>query len=392
MARIYLDHSATTPMRLEVKQAMEPFLAESDGFGNPSSIHSYGRQAKAALDSAHDTLASALNAEPSEITFTSGGTESDNLAIIGLMTANREKGDHLITSTIEHDAVLKSAQFLETIGFRVTYVKADEAGLVDPQDVAEAITDKTVLVSIMHANNEVGTIEPIAEIAEITRERGVLLHTDAVQSFGQLPVNMQCLPIDAMSVSSHKIYGPKGAGALFVRRGTPILPILHGGGQERGRRSGTENIPAIAGFECAVRLMIAERDANSERMRGLRDRFLGRASERIPGFRINGHPDRRLPNNINFSVPGVEGEAMLLNLDLAGIAASSGSACASGSIEPSHVLLAMNLPPEAVRSALRISLGRGTTQEELDITLDTLVRTTERLSRMTEHTIAAAYS
>jgi cysteine desulfurase len=390
MGRIYLDHSATTPVRSEVRQAMEPFLAETNGFGNPSSVHSFGQQAKAALDSARETVAFALGGEPAEITFTSGGTEADNLALVGLMMANRAKGDHLITSSIEHDAVLNSARFLETIGFEVTYVGVDEFGMISPEEVADAITDKTALISIMHANNEVGTIQPIVEIAKIARERGVLIHTDAVQSFGQLPVSVEVLGVDAISISSHKIYGPKGAGALLVRRGIPLLPLLHGGGQERNRRSGTENIPGIAGFAEAVRLLLAERDANSKRMRGLRDKFLSDGAKQIAGLRVNGHPTQRLPNNINFSVPGVEGEAMLLNLDLAGIAASSGSACASGSIDPSHVLLAMNLPPETVRSALRLTLGRSTTQSELETTLQTLVRTTQRLTQMTEHTLHAA--
>ena len=390
MERIYLDHSATTPVRAEVRAAMEPFLDESAGFGNPSSIHSFGQHAKAALDSARDILAGALDGEPSEITFTSGGTEADNIAIIGLMLANRARGDHLIVSTIEHDAVLHAARFLETVGFRVTYAPVDSLGLVDPQFVVDVITDRTVLVSIMHANNEVGTIQPLAEIAEIAHQHGVLMHTDAVQSFGQLPVSGPRLGVDAISVSSHKIYGPKGAGALYLRRGIAIEPLFHGGGQERDRRSGTENIPGIAGFAEATRLLLLERDANSARMRRLRDKFIADASQRIPGLRLNGHPVQRLPNNINFSVPGVEGEAMLLNLDLAGIAASSGSACASGSIDPSHVLLAMNLPPELVRSALRLSLGRSTTASQLDHALEVLAKTTERLTRMTSHSLHAA--
>jgi len=390
MGRIYLDHSATTPVRTEVREAMEPFLAESDGFGNASSIHSYGQHAKAALDNSRELLAAALGAEPSEITFTSGGTEADNLALIGLAFAHRAKGDHVIVSSIEHDAILNSAKFLESAGFRVTYVAVDSFGLVDPQSISDAIDEKTIVVSIMHANNEVGTIQPIREIAAIARERGVLFHSDAVQSFGQLPVFVDDLGVHALSVSSHKIYGPKGVGALYLRRGIGITPLLYGGGQERDRRSGTENIPGIVGFAEATRLLLAERDANSERMQVLRNGFLQKATAQIEGLRINGHPTRRLPNNINFSVPGVEGEAMLLNLDIAGIAASSGSACASGSIEPSHVLLAMNLPAECVRSALRLTLGRKTTEAELYATLETLVRTTQRLRQMTDHTLTAA--
>jgi cysteine desulfurase len=387
MQRIYLDHSATTPVRPEVKAAMEPFLSDEDGFGNPSSIHSFGQQAKAALDSSRDIVAAALGATPREITFTSGGTEADNLALIGIMLAHRTRGDHLIVSTIEHDAVLHAARFLETLGFRVTYTPVDDEGLVDPRAIADAITDQTVLISIMHANNEVGTIQPIEEIAEIAHENNVLVHTDAVQSFGQLRVEAPSLGVDAISISSHKIYGPKGVGALYVRRGIPVEPQMHGGGQERYRRSGTENVPGIVGFAEAVRLLLPERDANATHMRSLRDHFFAEAPDRIPGLRINGHEFTRLPNNINFSVPGIEGEAMLLNLDLAGIAASSGSACASGSIDPSHVLQAMNLPHDCVRSALRLTLGRATTQAELDRTLDTLVSTTARLSRMTGNTL-----
>jgi len=388
MQRIYLDHAATTPVRLEVVEEMAPYFTAA--YGNASSIHSYGQEAKAALDDARDTLAQALGAEPAEIVFTAGGTEADNLAIIGTLVANQAKGRHFITTTIEHDAVLKTADHMERLGWRVTRLPVDEYGMVTPEQVAEAISSDTALVSVMQANNEVGTILPIAEIAAEAHKRGVLMHTDAVQSFGQLPVNVDALGVDLLSLSAHKIYGPKGVGALYVRRGTPIEALIHGGGQERERRSGTENVPGIAGLAAATRLMLQERDTQAERMRRLRDQWISEALGALPNAQLNGHPIERLPNNINISVAGVEGEAMLLGLDLAGVAASSGSACASGSIEPSHVLLAMGIGPERVRSALRLTLGRATTEEELGYALDVLKKTTARLTEMTEHNISTA--
>ncbi len=372
MPTVYLDNAATTPVRVEVREAMQPYLSSERGFGNPSSIHAYGQEAKAAMDESRDILADALGAEPSEITFTGGGTEADNLALTGIMLANQSRGNHLITSKIEHEAILNTARFLERLGFQVTYLDVDSYGMVPPEAVEQAITDKTTLISIMHANNEVGTIEPIADIARIARQRGIALHTDAVQTFGQIPVTPEALGVDALSISAHKINGPKGAGALYVRRGTAIDAIVHGGGQERGRRSGTENVAGIVGFAEAVRLMLRERDAVAERCTRLRDAFVAELQTRMPDVSLNGHPTLRLPNNINISVPGVEGEAMLLNLDLAGIAASSGSACASGSIEPSHVLTAMRLPPERLRSALRLTLGRSTSDADMAYALETL--------------------
>ena len=376
--RIYLDHAATTPLRPEVRAAMEPFFS-ADGFGNPSSLHADGQRAKRALDTARDALAGALGCEFSEISFTSGGTEADNAALVGVMLANRQRGNHFVTTAIEHEAVTATARFLETLGFRVTTLPVDEFGTVSPQTIADALTDKTVLVSVMHANNEVGTLQPIREIADIVHRRGAYLHTDAVQTFGQLPVTAGALGADLLTVSAHKIYGPKGAGALYARSGIAIEPLLHGGGQERSRRAGTENVAAVAGFGEAVRLLLPERAAEAERLTHLRDRLWLGLSERIPGIVLNGHPINRLPNNLNVSLPGLDAETLLLSLDRAGVSASSGSACTSGSIEPSHVLSAMGLPEPRLKSALRLTLGRGTTAEELDRAVETLAQIAARL-------------
>ena len=377
--RIYLDHAATTPLRPEVRAAMEPYLA-SDGCGNPSSLHADGQRAKRALDAARDTLAQAVGGQFSEITFTSGGTEADNAALVGVLLA-RGRGSHLVTTQIEHEAVSETARFLERLGFGVTFVPVDEFGRVSPDSVAEALTDRTVLVSVMHANNEVGTVQPLREIADIVHARGAYLHTDAVQTFGQLPVHAQELGVDLITISAHKIYGPKGAGALYVRSGVPIEPLLHGGGQERERRAGTENVPAIVGFGEAVRLMLPEREAEAARLTGLRDLFLSCLRQRLPGVVLNGHPSERLPNNLNISFPGLDAETLLLALDRAGVSASSGSACTSGSIEPSHVLSAMGLADDRVRSAVRLTLGRGTTREHVDRAGDILAGVVERLQR-----------
>ena len=378
MPRIYLDYAATTPLRPEVREAMDPYLSE-DGFGNPSSLHADGQRAKRALDAARDTLADALGCQFAEISFTSGGTEADNAALVGVMLANKQRGNHLIITQIEHEAVTETAHFLETLGFCVTSLPVDEFGAVSPQSVADALTDDTALVSVMHANNEVGTIQPLRAIAEIVHARGAYLHTDAVQTFGQLPVSVTDLGVDLMTLSAHKIYGPKGAGALYVRSGIAIEPLLHGGGQERQRRSGTENVPAIVGFSEAVRLLLPERDAEAARLTLLRDHLWSGLSRRIPGIVLNGHPVNRLPNNLNISLPGLDAETLLLSLDRAGVSASSGSACTSGSIEPSHVLSAMGLPDTHLKSALRLTLGRGTTQEEGDQTVEILAEIVERL-------------
>jgi len=363
--RIYLDHAATTPLRPEVRAAMEPFLGGGgEAFGNPSSLHAEGQRARRALDAARDTLAQALGCQFSELTFTSGGTESDNAAMVGTLLANRGRGDHLVITAIEHEAVGATARFLQTLGFRVTVVPVDEWGRVLPQAVADAMTDQTVLVSVIHASNEVGTVQPLREIADVVHARGAWLHTDAVQTFGQLPTNRDALGVDLLTVSAHKIYGPKGAGALFAREGIPMTPLLHGGGQERERRSGTENVAAIVGFGEAVHRMLPEREAEAVRLTALRDTLWADLQRRIPRAVLNGHPSARLPNNLNVSFPGLDAETLLLALDRAGVSASSGSACASGSIEPSHVLTAMGLSDARVNSALRLTLGRGTTHEE----------------------------
>ena len=362
--RIYLDHAATTPIRAEVREAMMPFLS-TEAFGNPSSLHVDGQRAKRALDSARATLAQALGVQFSEVTFMSGGTEADNAALVGVMLANRGRDNRVVTATNEHEAVLHSCRFLESLGIEVVYVAPDEDGFVSPDRIADAVDERTVLVSVMHANNEVGTIQPVREIAEIAHAAGAWLHTDAVQTFGLLPVNAVDLGADLISVSSHKIYGPKGVGALYVREGIPIEPLLHGGAQERERRAGTENVAGIAGFAKAVDLSTAERAQICARLIPLRDRLIDRLLA-IDGAVLNGHRALRLPGNVNISFPWLHAEELLLALDLAGVSASSGSACTSGSIEPSHVLLAMGLGDDRARSALRFTLGRETTVDEID--------------------------
>ncbi len=363
---VYLDYAATTPVDPRVRAAMLPFLSD-EIFGNPSSVHAFGQAARRAVDASRDTLAQAVGARASEIYFTSGGTEADNTALLGVLLAGRERGrDHLVTTAIEHHAVLDCARFAQNVlGFRVTFVPVDGEGLVNPEAVREAVSDKTALVSVMHANNEIGTIQPVADIAAVARAAGAYFHTDAVQTFGQMPLDVNDLGADLLTLSAHKIYGPKGVGALVVRQGTRFTPWLHGGQQEREKRAGTENAAGIVGFGKAVELLAEWRKPEAERLAGLRDGFLAAVRARLPCVRLNGHPTRRLPNNVNLSFPGADGEGLLLGLDFAGVAASSGSACASGSIEPSHVLLALGLPLDVARSAVRFTLGRQTTAEEL---------------------------
>jgi cysteine desulfurase len=372
--RIYLDYAATTPVDPLVREAMLPFLGEA-AFGNPSSVHAFGQDARRAIDRARDAVAVAVGCHPSEIYFTSGGTEADNTAVVGALLANRERGrDHLVTTTIEHHAVLDCARFAEkTLGFSVTYVAVDGDGRVAPEAVEAAMTERTALVSVMHANNEIGTIQPIAEIARRARDKGARFHTDAVQTLGQIPLDVDALGVDLMTISAHKIYGPKGVGALYVRRGTRFTPWLHGGQQEREKRAGTENAAGIVGFGKAAELLPSWREGEAARVTALRDWFLAAARNAIPDARLNGHRTLRLPNNVNLSFPDADGEALLLNLDMRGIAVSSGSACASGSIEPSHVLLALGLPLPLARAALRFSLGRGTTEGDLETALAALV-------------------
>lgn len=376
-ARIYLDHAATTPLRTEARAAMEMFLTQAS-FGNAGSLHWDGQQAKRALDSARECVSHALGAEFSEVTFTSGGTESDNAALVGVMLAHRAQGNHLITTQMEHEAVLHTARFLETLGFDVTYLAPDSDGFVTPEQVQEALTPRTTLVSVMHANNEVGTIQDIPAIAEAAHSGGALLHTDAVQTFGQCAVAVPELGADLVTVSAHKIYGPKGAGALYVKDGTAIEPFLHGGGQERGRRAGTENVAAIAGFAEAVWCMLGEWEHAAARMTALRDELVALLRQRIPGVALNGHPARRLPNNVNVSLPGGDAETLLPALDMAGVSVSSGSACTAGSMEPSHVLRAMGLEDWRTQSALRLTLGRGTTRAEIERVAGLLAKQTGR--------------
>ncbi|GAB7386495.1 cysteine desulfurase family protein [Bacillaceae bacterium] len=360
---IYLDHAATTPVHPRVVEAMLPYL--QDHFGNPSSIHRFGRQARLAIDRARETVASALGAEPHEIVFTSGGTEADNLALIGAAYANRKKGRHIITTQVEHHAVLHTCQHLESMGFRVTYLPVDETGKVSAQAVKEAISEETILISVMYGNNEVGTIQPVTEIGEIARERGIVFHTDAVQAFGIVPLDVEALGVDLLSVSAHKINGPKGIGALYVSQKIRISPHIHGGSQERNRRAGTENVAAIVGFTEAVRIALEEMETRREKYRAFRELMLEVWRREGVPFVVNGHPEDHLPHILNVSFPGTETETMLMNLDIAGIAAASGSACSSGSLELSHVLRAMCLQEETMKSAIRFSFGLGNTAEEV---------------------------
>ncbi|MBI2193024.1 MAG: aminotransferase class V-fold PLP-dependent enzyme [Planctomycetes bacterium] len=377
--RIYMDHAATTPMRPEVVQAMLPFASEV--FGNASSLHAFGREARAALEGARERVAGFLGARPEEIVFTSGGTESDNAALWGVAMARRDTHRHVVTSRIEHHAVLNACQFMEKLGFRVTYLPVDSGGMVDPEEVGRAIGPDTTLVSIMMANNEIGTLEPIETISRITRERGVPLHTDAVQACGSLPVDVVALGVDLLSLSGHKLYGPKGIGVLYVRRGTPLVPFLHGGEQETRRRGGTENVAAAVGLAMACELAAQDRTEESDRLKGLRDRLIRGVLAVIPDARLNGHEMLRLPGNASFSFEGADSQALLIRLDLAGIAASNGSACASGSPQPSHVLPAIGLPAGLTRSALRLSLGRSNDEAEVDFVIEELARAVEQSRR-----------
>ncbi|MGH2453921.1 MAG: cysteine desulfurase family protein [bacterium] len=375
MTPIYLDFASTTPVDPRVARAMAPFLG--DRFGNASSVHSFGQEAREAVDTARQTIASAVGArDADEIVFTSGATEADNFALIGGAYANEGRGKHLVISAIEHHAVLEPARFLESRGFALTLLPTDGMGRVDPDAVRGALRPETTLVSVMHGNNEIGTLQPIAEIGRITREAGVTFHCDAAQSVGILPVDVQALGVDLLSMSAHKRYGPKGIGAVYLRKGTPMVRLLHGGSHERNRRAGTLNTPGIVGFGEAVRFALAEMDEEAARLRTRRDRMIA-ALLALDGARLNGHPTERLPGNVNLSFRGADSESLLLALDLQGIAASSGAACTSGSLEPSHVLSAIGLPPEIAAGTLRFSLGRWTTEEEIDRVLDIVPRVVE---------------
>lgn len=380
MNRIYLDNAATTAVTPRVLEAMLPYFTQV--YGNPSSIHATGREAHKAVDQARRQVAAAIGAQPQEIYFTAGGSESDNWAIKGTAFAKQSKGNHIITTAIEHHAVLHTCAWLEKHGFEVTYLPVDSDGLVNPADVEKAITDKTILISVMMANNEIGTIEPIREIGEIARAHKILFHTDAVQAVGAIPVDVNDLGVDMLSMSGHKFHGPKGIGALYIRKGVRIDTLIHGGAQERGLRAGTENLPGIVGIGKAIELATAHVEENAQRMTALRDKLIDGIMERIEDVRLNGHRTRRLPNNCNVSIRYIEGEAMLLRLDLAGIAASSGSACTSGSLDPSHVLLAIGLPHEIAHGSLRMTLGTDTTEADIDQVLDTLPGIVQNLRDM----------
>ena len=380
MKRIYLDHNATTPLHPEVLEAMLPYYKEA--FGNPSTIHSFGQETRKATDEARETVANLIGASPEEIIFTSGGTEADNLALKGVPAALEKKGKHIITSSIEHHAVLSTLKYLEKRGYKVSFLPVDEHGWLDPGEVEEAITSQTVLISVMHANNEVGTIEPISEIGEIAQEAGIYLHTDAIQTIGKIKVNVDDLKVDLLSLSAHKFYGPKGVAALYVRKGTRIYPLLHGGYQERRRRAGTENVAGIVGLGKAAEIAPKEMVQQSRRESNLRDRLEKMIRENINHCQLNGHPTQRLPNTLNISFEFIEGESLILNLDLKGIAASSGSACTSGSLEPSHVLMAMGVAPEIAQGSIRFSLGRDNRKEDIDYTVENLVEIVTRLREM----------
>ena len=380
MERIYLDNAATTSVRPEVDEAVLPAMMET--YGNASSVHSFGREAKKAMEKARAQVAAAIGAKKEEIYFTAGGSEADNWALKGAAHALRRKGLHIITTSIEHHAVLHTCQALEKEGFAGTYLPVDEYGLVTPEQVEAAIRPDTILVSVMAANNEIGTIEPIAEIGAVCRAHKVLFHTDAVQAVGHMPLDGAAMQIDMLSLSGHKFYAPKGVGALYIRTGVRIENLIEGGAQERSRRAGTENVPAIVGMGKAIELITAEMAEENARISGLRDRLIAGILDAIPESRLNGHPTKRLPGNVNVSIRYIEGEALLLSLDMAGIAASSGSACTSGSLDPSHVLLAIGLPHEIAHGSLRLTIGRDNTQDEIDRVLEELPKIVSRLRAM----------
>lgn len=381
MKTTYMDYSATTYVKPEVLDAMMPFFTEK--FGNPSSFYGISRETKMAVDNARAQVAKAINCDPNEVYFTGGGSEADNWAIKGIATAHMKKGNHIITTKIEHHAVLHTCEFLEKFGFEVTYLDVNEEGFIDLKQLESAITDKTILVSIMFANNEIGTIQPIKEIGAICREKKVLFHTDAVQAICSVPVDVKEMNIDLLSLAGHKLYGPKGIGALYIRKGVRIDNLIHGGGQERGRRAGTENIPGVVGLGKAIEIATENIEENRARLTVLRDKLIDGVLERIPYARLNGpRGDKRLPGNSNISFEFIEGESILLSLDFEGICASSGSACTSGSLDPSHVLLAIGLPHEKAHGSLRTTLGAASTEEDVEKLLNELPPIIERLRNM----------
>jgi cysteine desulfurase len=380
MNKIYLDNAATTQVAPEVMEAMLPCFSVT--YGNANSLHSYGLQAKDIIEASRKKIAGFINADPNEVIFTGSGTESNNTVLKGIAQAYRDKGNHIITTAIEHHAVLEPLHFLEKFGCTITYLPIDGTGLVDPDDLKKAITDRTILVSVMHANNEIGTIEPIKRLGAVCREEGVLFHTDAVQTFGHIPIDVDEMNIDLLSASAHKLYGPKGVGLLYMRKGVEVEPLLHGGDQERKRRASTHNTPAIAGFGRAVELAAVEMKAEAVRQTQLRDRLSSALLEAIPESKLNGHPILRLPNNVNLSFAYVEGETVLLHLDMEGIAVSTGSACTSSSPDPSHVLTACGIGTELSHGSVRLSMGRMTTESEIEHVIDVLPPIVARLRAM----------
>lgn len=384
---IYLDYAATTPVHPDVLQEMLPYFTEK--FGNASTLYRLGNEAREAVETARHKVAAAIGAQADEIYFTSGATESDNWAIIGAALAHQKKGKHIITTAIEHHAVLDTCKFLEKQGWRLTVLPVDQDGLVDPADVSSAITDETVLISVMHSNNEIGVIEPVSEIGAIARNKDILFHTDATQSLGKVSVNVDELNVDLLALSGHKIYGPKGVGALYVRKGIKISPYMHGGGQEKRKRAGTHNVPGIVGLGKAAEIAVHDMALESARLEKLRDKLINGILERIPHSRLNGHSTKRLPNNVNVCIAGVEGESMILLLDHKGICASSGSACTSGDLTASHVLLALGIPHELAHGSLRLTLGRDTTEADVDRVLEVLpsvINTLRAMSPVYEQT------
>lgn len=377
---IYMDNAATTRVKQEVLEEMLPYFTEN--YGNPSSIYTLGSKSKNAIEIARERVAKAINADPKEIFFTAGGSEADNWAIKGVAFANRNRGNHIITSKIEHHAVLHTCEYLENQGFKVTYLDVDEYGVVDLEQLKNSITEDTILITIMFANNEIGTIQPIKEIGQIAKEHGVYFHTDAVQAVGHVKIDVDELNIDLLSMAAHKFYGPKGVGALYIRKGVKIDSLIAGGGQERNRRAGTENVPGIVGMGKAIELAYEHLDESNAKLIKLRDKLISKVLDNIDHVRLNGHPTKRLPGNVNLCFEYIEGESMLLSLDMEGIAASSGSACTSGSLEPSHVLLAIGLPHEIAHGSLRLSLGDFNTEEEVDYVVDKLIEIVSRLRAM----------
>ena len=380
MERKYFDYSATTPVDKEVLNEMIPYFTNE--FGNPSSIYSYGRESRKSIELARANIASLIGADSKEVFFTGGGSEADNWAIKGVAMALKNKGNHIITTKIEHHAVLHVCAYLEEHGFKITYLPVDKYGLIGIEDLRNAITEQTILISIIFANNEIGTIQPIAEIGKIAKEHGIYFHTDAVQAFGNVEINVKDMDIDLMSMSAHKVYGPKGVGALYIGKGIKIDSLIHGGAQERKKRAGTENVPGIVGFGKAAEIALNNLDKNIDKLTRLRDQLIQGITENIDYIKLNGHPTKRLPGNVNISFQFIEGEALLLSLDMVGICGSSGSACTSGSLDPSHVLLAIGLPHEIAHGSLRLSLGRFTKEEDIEYVIQELPKIISRLRDM----------